>query len=93
MESSGPFTAQNKLRIDTVIRRGGFRCAPNREFGEKSILLDVTHADRQWYTCGEAVSTSEARKCYTAVGRDMCPTTNKATNLPLYRWKALGASG
>ena len=29
----------------------------------------------------------------TALVRDMCPSMNGATNLPLKRWKALGASG
>ena len=51
--------------------RGGLRDAPNREYWEKSIPLDVTHADPQENVHlrggsadhdGSADSTSEARK-------------------------------
>ena len=31
--------------MDIVIRRGGLRDAPNWEYRDNSILLDVTHAD------------------------------------------------
>ena len=33
--------------MDVVIRRESLRDAPNREYRDKSILLDVTHADPQ----------------------------------------------
>ena len=42
-ESGEPFTTDRNLRMGIVIRRGGLRDAPNREYREKSILLDVTH--------------------------------------------------
>ena len=54
-----------------VVRRGGFRASPNRENRDKSILLDVTHADPQaqvYLRRGtadhdeSAPSTSEPRK-------------------------------
>ena len=57
--------------MDIVIRRGSLRDAPNREYRDKSILLDVTHADPQAQVHlrggsadhdGSAASTSEARK-------------------------------
>ena len=47
VESGEPFTADGNLRMDIVIRRGGLRDAPNREYRSKFILLDVTHADPQ----------------------------------------------
>ena len=71
VESGEPFTADRNLRMDIVVRRGGLRDAPNREYREKSILLDVTHADPQAQIHlrggsadhdGSAASTSEARK-------------------------------
>ena len=57
--------------MDIVIRRGSLRDAPNREYRDKSILLDVTHADPQAQVHprggsadhdGSAASTSEVRK-------------------------------
>ena len=59
------------LRINIVVRGGGLRDAPNREYREKSILLDVTHTDPQAQIHqrggsvdhdGSVASTSEARK-------------------------------
>ena len=59
------------MRIDIVARRGRLRDAPNREYREKYILLDVTHADPQAQIHlregstdhdGSAAFTSEARK-------------------------------
>ena len=44
VESGEAFTAERNLRMDIVVRRGGLSDAPNREYREKSILLDVTHA-------------------------------------------------
>ena len=57
--------------MDIVVRRGGLRGAPNREYREKAILLDVTHEDPQAQIHlrggsadqdGSAASTTEARK-------------------------------
>ena len=46
VESGEPFTAERNLRMD-IIRRGSLRDAPNREYRDKSVLLDVIHADPQ----------------------------------------------
>ena len=46
MESGEPFTAERNLQMDIVIRRH-LRDTPNREYKDKSIPLDVTHADPQ----------------------------------------------
>ena len=57
--------------MDIVVRRGGLRNAPNPENRDKSIRVDVTHADPQAQVHvqegsadhdGPAPSTSEARK-------------------------------
>ena len=57
--------------MDIVIRRGGLRGAPNPGYGDKSILLDVTHANPQAQVHlrggnadhdGSAASTSETCK-------------------------------
>ena len=54
-----------------IISRGGLRDAPNWEYRDKSILLNVTHADPQAQVHlrgsstdhdGSAASTSEMRK-------------------------------
>ncbi|CAN0507989.1 unnamed protein product [Laminaria digitata] len=91
VESGEPFTADRNLRMDIVIRREGFRDAPNREFRDKSILLDVTHACPQAQVHlrggsadqdGSAASTSEARKRHH-YARPGCPLTNGVTNLQL----------
>ena len=67
------------LRINIVVRGGGLRDAPNREYREKSILLDVTYADPQGQIHlrggsadhdGSAAFTSEACANTTFV-RDM----------------------
>ena len=71
VESGEPFTADRNLRMDIVVRKGGLRNAPNPEYRDKSILVDVTHADPQAQAHlragsadhdGSAVSTSEVRK-------------------------------
>ena len=70
-ESGQPFNTDQNLQMDIVVRRGGLRDAPNRGYRDKSILLDVTHADPQAQVYlrvgsadhdGSAASTSEARK-------------------------------
>ena len=47
LERGEPFTADRNLWMNIVVRSGGLRNAPKREYREKSILLDVTHADPQ----------------------------------------------
>ena len=47
VERGEPFTAGRNLRMDIVVRREGLRDTPNREYREKSILLEVTHTDPQ----------------------------------------------
>ena len=80
--------------MDIDIWKGCLREAPNREYRDKSILLDVTHAHPQAQVHlrgvsadhdGSAASTSEARKRqhYNTLVRYMYPSTNGATNLPL----------
>ena len=64
-------SANRSLRKGTCGWTGSLRDAPNREYRDKSILLDVTHADSQAQVnlrggsadrVGSAASTSEARK-------------------------------
>ena len=71
VDSGEPFTADRSLRMDVVARRGGLRNAPNPEHRDKSIIVDVIHADPQAQVHlqagsaghdGSAASTSEARK-------------------------------
>lgn len=47
VERGEPLTADRNLRMEIVTRRGDLRDAPNREYPDKSILLDVTHDDPQ----------------------------------------------
>ena len=47
VKSGQSFTPDWILRMDIVIRREGLRDAPNREYRDKSILLNVTNADPQ----------------------------------------------
>ena len=74
------------LRMDVVVRRGGHRNAPNPEYRDKPILVNVTHADPQAQVHlrtgsanhdGSAASTSEAR-ADTTLDRDMCLSTSGA---------------
>ena len=71
VENGEPFTADRNLRMDIVVRRRSLRNAPNPEYRDKSILVDVTHADPQAQVHllagsadhdGSAASISEARK-------------------------------
>ena len=66
-----PFNADRNIRMDIVVRRGRLGNAPNPEYSDKFILVDVTHADPQAHVHlqagsadhgGSAASTSEARK-------------------------------
>ena len=91
VESGEPFTADRNLRMDIVVRRGGLRDVPNREYRKKSTLLDVTHADRQAQIHrrggsadhdGSAASTSRRASAKIMLVRDMCLLTKGVTNLP-----------
>ena len=91
VESSEPFMADKKLPIDIVIMRGGLRVALNRAYRDKSILLDVTHANPQAQVLlrggsagqdGSAASTSGARKRQRSSGTCVLRRT-EAQNLPL----------
>ena len=42
VESGEPFSAERNLWMDIVIRRGSLRDDPNREYRDKSILLDLS---------------------------------------------------
>ena len=77
--------------MDIVVRRESLRDAPNREHKDKSILLGVTHADPQAQVHlrggsadhdGSAAPTPRRASVSTTLVRDMCPSTNGATNLP-----------
>ena len=71
VEGSAPSDADNDVRMDIVIERGGLRDASASDFRHKSRLVDVTYADPQAEVHlragsidqdGSAASTSEARK-------------------------------
>ena len=92
MESGEPFNAERNLRMDIVIRRESLRDAPNREYRDKSILLDVTHADPQaqvhydevvLITMVQPLLPPRRASVNTTLVRDICSSTNGATNLPL----------
>ena len=82
------FTADRKLRVDIVVKRG-LRNPPNPEYRDKRIVVDVTHADPQAprYTCGQAalimvdqLSLLPRRgSANTTLDRDMCSSTSGAT--------------
>ena len=80
VESGDTFAAERNLRMGIAVRRGDFRGAPNREYREKSNLLDAFHANPQVQVHlqgdgadydGSAASTSEAhrRQYYARQGR------------------------
>ena len=67
----GTLHCRQNLRMDIVVRRGGLRSTPNLENRDRSILVDVTHADPQAQVHmrtgsadhdGSAASTSEERQ-------------------------------
>ena len=71
MESGESFTADRNLRMDIIVRRGGLPDSPNREYRDKSIVLDVTISDPQAHVHlgggsarddGSFASTFEAHK-------------------------------
>ena len=105
MESGEPFTAERNLRMDIVIRRGSLRDPPNREYRDKSILLDVTHADPQAQVHlrggstnhdGSVASTSEARKRqhYARPGHvSFDERSHKLSTLAVESFERLGIEG
>ena len=104
-EHGEPFTAGMNLRMDIVIRRGDIRDAPNRQYREESILLNVTHVDplaqvhlRGGSTDhdGSASSTSEARKRqhYTRPGHvSFDERSNNFATLAVEKFGRLGVEG
>ena len=88
--------------MDIVIRRGSLRDDPTREYRDKCILLDVTHADPQAQVHlrgssadhdGSAVTTSQARKRQHYARPGHVSFDERSHKLALQRWQALGASG
>ena len=90
VESGEPFTADRNLWVDIIVRIGGLRNAPNTEYRDKSILVDVTHADpqAQVLTCGQAALIMmdqlpllpRRASANATLDRDMCPLSSGATN-------------
>ena len=85
VESGEPFTAERNLRMDSVIRRGSLRDAPNREYRDTSILLDgrYTYEEVVLITMVQRPLPPRRANVNNVLVRDMCPSTNEATNLPL----------
>ena len=90
------------LRINIVVRSGDLGDAPNREYSDKFIMLNVTHADPHVQVHlrggsadhdGSAAYIFQVRKHQHYARPGYVPSTNGVANLPLWRWKALGASG
>lgn len=55
MGSGAPFTGDQNLSMDIVIRIGALTNVSSSEYRNKGILLDVTYADPQAkHTCGMA---------------------------------------
>ena len=91
--------------MDIVVRRGGLRNAPNPENRDKSIRVDVTHADPQAQVHvqegsadhdGPAPSTSEARKRqhYARLGHvSFDERSHKRTTVAVDRFERLGVEG
>ena len=91
--------------MDIVIRRGSLRDAPNREYRDKSILLDVAHADPRAQVHlrggsadhdGSAASTSEARECqhYARPGHaSFDEQSHKLATLAVESFGRLGVEG
>ena len=91
--------------MDIVVRRGGLRNAPNPEYRDKSVLVDVTHADPQAQVHlragsgdhdGSAASTFEAckRQHYARSGHVSFNERNrKLTNFAVETFGRLGVEG
>ena len=75
--------------------RGDLRDAPNQEYSDESILLDVAHADpqAQVHLRGGSADQDGAAASSTTLVPNMCPATNGVINLSLWQWKALGVLG
>ena len=105
VESGELFTADRNLRMDIVIRRGGFWDAPNREYRDRSILLDVTYADpqSQVHLRGgsadhdeSAASTSEVRKpqpCARPRHVSLDKRSHELATLAVESFRCLGVEG
>ena len=96
-------TLYRNLRMDVVVRRGGLRDAPDREYREVSILLGVIHADPQAHIHlrgGNADQITDQlplpprrASANTTLVRDMCPLTNGVTNFALSSGKLWAPRG
>ena len=105
VESGKPSTTDRNLRMNIVVRRGGLRDGPFREYREKSIPLDVTHADPQAQIHlrggstdldGSAAFTSEAgkRQHYVRPGRVSCDErSHKLASFAVKSFGRLGVEG
>ena len=105
VDSGEPFTVGINFRNDIVVRRGGFRNAPNPEYRDKSIPVDVTHAGQQAQVHlqagsadhdGPAASTSEAhkRQHYARPGHvSFDEWSHKLTTFALESFGHLGVEG
>ena len=102
VESGEAFTADRNLRMDIVARRGGLRDAPNREYREKSILLDVTNADSQAQIYlrgssadhdGSAACTFEARKRQHYARPGHACFDERSHKLPIFAVESFGRLG
>ena len=104
-ESGDPFTADRNLRMDIVVRRGGLWNALNPEYRDRSILVEVTHADPQAQAHlqagsadhdGSAASTSEACKrqnCARPEHVSLNERSHKLTPFAVESFGRLGVEG
>ena len=102
VESGEAFMVDRNLRMDIVVRRSGLRDAPNREYREKSILLDVTHADphaqvhRRGGSAdhdGSPAPTSEVRKRQHYARPGHVPLDERSHNLATLAVESFGRLG
>ena len=101
----GTLDCRQNLQMDIVVRRGGLRNAPNTECRDKSILVEVTHADPQAQVHvrtgsadhdGPAASTPEAckRQHYTRPGHvPFNVRSHKLATVAVERFGRLGVEG
>ena len=90
VESGEPFTADRNLRMNVAISRG-FRDAPNGNTETRpSCWTSPMQTSKRRYICEEVVLItmvqpplpSRRASVNTTFIRDMCPSTNGATDLP-----------
>ena len=105
VESRVPFTGDQNLSMNIVVRTGALSNASSPEYRNKGILLDVTHADPQAQvhlrngsatSDGTAAHTSEARKCqhYARPGHvSFDERSFKLTTLAVESFGRLGEEG